>query len=348
VTQFRERNPIPIAVIGLAVLVLLGLVAFNAGNIGFLGGGGTTYHADFQEASNVRAGDDVRLAGIKVGEVTSVELDGAHVRIAMKLHRGTRLGTQTRADIKIKTLLGAMYVALDSQGTGRLDAKTDIPLSRTSTPLIVTTAFGQLAKQVDAIDTTQLAAAFETLSADFADTPGTVRKTLDGLAAVSRTVSSRDAELRALLAHAQGVTGALASRDQQVTRLIADGQTVLQLVDEQRDVIHALLVHTTELSQQISALVAENRTALKPALVNLGATVDILTKNQQQLDDGIHLLAPFVREFTNTLGSGQYFDTQVANLTDLTKLGCFTIAVKATPTSAPLTLPLQGASGECL
>lgn len=223
-TQFREHNPIPVAVAGLVVLLLILYVAFNAGNIAALGGGGSTYHAAFTEASDVKVNDDVRIAGIKIGHVTSVKLAGDHVRVAMKLDPGTAVGSDTRADIRIKTLLGAMYVALTPAGPGKLSTRTDIPTSRTTTPLIVTTAFEGLASRIDSIDTNQLATAFDTLSTDFKDTPSQVSKTLKGLSALSHTISSRDQQLQTLLGHAQGVTAALASRDEQVTKLIDDGR----------------------------------------------------------------------------------------------------------------------------
>lgn len=345
-TQFRERNPVPIALVGLAGLLLVVLLAFNAGNIALLGGGGTTYHADFTEASDVRSSADVRIAGIKVGSVSSVKLAGDHVRIGMKLDPGTKLGTLTRADIKIKTLLGQMYVSLTPDGPGQLNPHQDIPLDRTTTPLIVTAAFEDLATHVQAIDVTQLQDSFNVLAADFANTPDTVSQTLRGLSRLSNTIASRNAELQQLLQHAQGVSATLASRNAQVTALINDGDTVLQLVSQQRDVIHALLVNTSTLSQQISALVAENQGLLTPALRNLQSTVDILTKDQGQLDRGIHLLAPFLRDFTNTLGNGRWFDTIVQNLSDLGRPGCFTVTPTGVPVSGgALTQLLNGAVG---
>lgn len=345
-TQFRERNPVPIALVGLGVVVGLLLLAFNSGNIAFLGGGGTTFHAAFAESSDVKSGADVRIAGIKVGHVTSVKLDGGHVRIGMKLDSGTDLGSTTRADIRIKTLLGQMYVALTPDGPGKLNPRQDIPLDRTSTPLIVTAAFEGLASQVESIDVAQLQNSFEVLAADFKDTPENVTKSLRGLAALSKTISSRDAELQALLDHAQGVSAALASRNEQVTKLINDGDTVLRLVRQQRDVIHSLLVNTSELGRQISGLVKESTAVLNPALRNLQATADILTKDQAKLDQGIHLLAPFLRDFTNTLGNGRWFDTYVQNISDLARPGCFTAQLTLNGTTT--TLPSTGSgTGSC-
>src|SRR4051794_18212339 len=156
-TPFRERNPVPIGAIGLVVILALLVLAFNADRVPFIGGG-TTYHALFADASGLKPGDDVRIAGVKVGKVTSVDLAGAAVRVGLQVDPGAHIGTDTHADIKIKTLLGQKYVALTPGGAGSLDG--DIPLARTTTPLDVTAAFNGLGQRAGKIDTHQLAQAF--------------------------------------------------------------------------------------------------------------------------------------------------------------------------------------------
>jgi len=168
VTPFRERNPVPIGAIGLALILGLLLMAFNADRLPFISGG-STYHALFADAAGLKAGDDVRIAGVKVGKVSSVDLDGAAVRVGLKISTSATIGVDTRADIKIKTLLGQKYVALTPVGAGSL--KGDIPIARTTTPLDVTAAFIGLGEREGAIDTHQLAQAFDTLAAAFKDTP---------------------------------------------------------------------------------------------------------------------------------------------------------------------------------
>ena len=309
---FRERNPIPIAIIGIAVLATLVGVAFRAQDLPIIGCG-TTYHANFADAAGLRANDDVRVAGVKVGHVRDLALDGKAVKVGFCV-KGAHLGRDTAAAIKIKTLLGQKYLALDPQGPGSLKASQAIPLDHTTTPFDVTTAFIGLAKTIEDIDTKQLATAFNTLSDTFKDSPDSVRASLTGLQRLSNTVSSRDTALRSLLSHAKGVTDVLASRDAEVVKLINDGDLLLQTVQQQRAVIHDLLVNTAKLADQLTKLVAENKTRLGPALGNLQRTLNILNSQQVHLDRMIHLLAPFVRDFANTLGNGRWFDTFVANL----------------------------------
>jgi phospholipid/cholesterol/gamma-HCH transport system substrate-binding protein len=310
-TPFRERNPVPIGVIGIVVIVLLMLLSFNASALPFIGGG-TTYHADFRDAGGLKSGDDVRIAGVKVGKVSSLSLQGDVVRVAFKISTSAKIGDETRADIKIKTLLGQKYIALSPAGTGKLHG--DIPTDRTSTPLDVTDAFIGLGERAGEIDTKQLAAAFDTLAATFKDTPPYVHESLRGLERLSSSIASRDNQLKQLLADANTVTNTLAQRTTEIAKLINDSNLILQTVYQQRVVIHNLLVDTAAVSQQLSGLVRDNRAVIGPALANLEQTLVILQRNQDNLDQAIHLSAPFIRDFTDVLGNGRWFESVLWNL----------------------------------
>ena len=78
--------------------------------------------------------------------------------------------------------------------------------------------------------------------------------------------------------------------------------------------MHNLLVATSQLSIQLTGLVRDTRADLKPALDHLGNVVDVLNKNQDNLDNSLRLMAPFYRVFANTLGNGPWFDTYIQNL----------------------------------
>ncbi len=310
---FRERNPVVVGAVGLVAAAALMLTAFNADDLPLIGGG-DTYHAAFREAAGLQDGNEVRVAGVKVGKVTGIDLDRDHVRVDFRIDGDVELGTQTSATIRIKTVLGQKYLALAPDGPGRLAEDAEIPLSRTASPYDVIEAVSGLTTTVEQIDTVQLAKAFDTLSETFADTPEEVRGSLRGLSRLSATIASRDAQLKTLLDRTRTVTGVIAERDQEFQKLVADGNLLLTEVDARREVIHRLLVNTVALSDQLTKLVAENRASLRPALVNLEKVVAILQRNQRQLEQSIQLLGPFVKAFANTLGNGRWFDVYVDGL----------------------------------
>ena len=93
---FRERNPVPIGAISIAVLIALLVAAFKAGDLPLIGGG-DTYHASFSEAGGIKPNDEVRIAGVRVGKVTGVDLEGDKVDVTFKVNTPSKFGTETGA-----------------------------------------------------------------------------------------------------------------------------------------------------------------------------------------------------------------------------------------------------------
>ncbi len=320
--SFSSRNPTVIGSIGLVVIAALLWAAFNASKLPIIGGG-TVYTAAFSEAAGLKPDDEVRIAGIKVGTVSSVGLEGDHVKVSFRVKHAF-IGSQSTLAIKIKTLLGAKYLAIDSVGDAKQKPGTEIgpPCTagainsscRTTSPYDIYPAFQQLTETVGDINTKQLGAAFETIAQTFQGTPEDVRQVIGGLSRLSNTVASRDAELRSLLAKARGVTGVLVDRDKQITTLLSDGNLLLAELTARRDAIHSLLQNTSLLAAQLEGLVSDNQATLKPALDQLHGVLKLLQDNQDALDRGLEMLAPFYRVFANTLGNGRWFDTYIQNL----------------------------------
>jgi phospholipid/cholesterol/gamma-HCH transport system substrate-binding protein len=309
---FSSRNPTAIGAIGLVLIMVILWSGFNAGKLPIIGGG-TEYTALFTEDAGLGPNNDVRIAGVKVGSVSSVALENDHVKVKFKI-KNAYIGDQSTIAIKLKTLLGAKYLAIDSQGTAKQKPSKTISVARTTSPFDVYPAFTELTQTVDAINTTDLAKAFDVLSEDFSKTPASVKNVVTGLSRLSTTIASRDSQLRTLLAKTKDVTGVLADRDTQLQRLFADGGLLLDELNARRDAIHSLLINTTTLSIQLEGLVADNTKTIGPLLDNLHQVLSLLQANQDSLDRGLALLAPFFRVFNNSIGNGRWFDNYICNL----------------------------------
>lgn len=312
-SPFRERNPVVIGAVGLTVLALLAVAAFNADRLPLIGDG-ETYSAAFAEAGGLKPGDEVRIAGVKVGKVKEVDLDGDHVKVTFKIKGEPGFGTETGASIRIKTILGAKYLALHPKGGGQLAPGSEIPLKRTVPAYDVVQAFSDLTTTTEQVDTDRVAEAMDTISTTFEDSPAEVRASIKGLSQISRTVASRDKALRELLDHANGVTEVLADRSSDFTTLVEDGDKLFKEISRRREAIHRLLKSSAALGIQLSGLVQDNDKEIGPALEGLNRVVEMLERNQSSLDRSIKLMAPYVRLFTNTLGNGRWFDSYVQNL----------------------------------
>lgn len=304
------RNPVSTAVVGLLVIVLIVVLAFNGPAIF---GGGTTYQAEFTEAAGLDSGDMVTVAGVEAGRVDSVELAGDRVLVGFTVSDAW-VGDRTSASIEIRTLLGAKTLALDPQGDQELDPDQIIPLARTASPFDVVEAFDGLAGTIDQLDTGQLAQSLDTLAETFRDTPPEVRGALDGLSRLSTTIASRDEEIRTLLAGTHELSRTLADRNAEVERLLQDGNLLLAEIQRRREAISRLLDGTIALSEQLRGLVADNREELRPTLEQLDRVAALLQRNKDALGEGLRNMAVFVRLFTNATGNGEWFDNYVCGL----------------------------------
>ncbi|NPC98488.1 MCE family protein [Nocardioides sp. zg-DK7169] len=310
---FRERNPVVIGAVSLVVLAALLLGAFRAQDLPLIGGG-TTYYAAFAEAGGLKPGDEVRIAGVRVGKVESIELDDGHVRVAFRIDESAEFGRDTRATIRVKTLLGAMYLALEPVGKGQLEAGGEIPVERTTSPYDVVEAFEGLAETSAAIDTDQLAASLTTLSDLTRNTPDEFRAALAGVSALSTNIADKNEQINELLGNLKRVSSVLDDRDQDLVALMRDADVLFASLVGRREAIHDLLVSTTELSRSLTSLVRSTRADLRPALAQLEQVVEVLTRNEENIDNSLRLMAPFYRVFASTLGTGPWFDTYIQNL----------------------------------
>src|SRR6187551_3925015 len=96
---FRERNPVVVGAVSLAVIALMILGAFRAQDLPIIGGG-DTYTAAFSEAGGLKPEDPVRIAGVRVGKVEKVELEGDHVQVTFRVKTDSQFGSETGAAIR--------------------------------------------------------------------------------------------------------------------------------------------------------------------------------------------------------------------------------------------------------
>jgi len=312
--SFSSRDPLRIGIAGLGAIAIVLLAAFNAASLPLIGGG-EKYSASFTEAGGLRDGDEVRIAGVRVGKVTDIRLAGNKVDVDFRITEDVAFGPETGASVRMKTLLGQKYVSLEPRGRGQMKEGTTIPTSRTVSSYDIIDAFSDLTETTERIDTELLADSLDTMAREFTDTPANVTLALDGLSRLSRTVASRDTELKALLKAANSVSGTLADQNKVIEKIIVDADLLLAELYERRDAIHTLFTNTSAMAVQIAGLVRDNRAQLGPALQQLRGVLATLRKHEADLTRTIDAMQPFTRVFASTLGTGRWFDTYIQNLT---------------------------------
>ncbi|ALG11082.1 MCE family protein [Kibdelosporangium phytohabitans] len=310
--SFQERNQAVVGAVSIAVLSLIGLTAFYSDDLPIIGGG-RTYTAQFTEAAGLISGTEVRAAGVKIGTVKEVDLEGDHIKVRFRV-KDAWIGDKSTVAIRIKTLLGSKYLSVDPQGDAEQDPGQPIPIGRTASPYDINQVFDQLATTVTEIDTNKLAESLGVLADTFQDSPKEIRSALEGLSALSKTISTRDQELAKLFANTHEISKVFADRDAQVEKLLKDGELLLGEIRKRRDSISSLLAGTRELAAQLSGLVADNTATLRPALQQLDRVNSILQRNQDNLNRSLQMAGPYYRLLGNAGGNGRWLDMYVCGL----------------------------------
>ncbi|WP_372503757.1 MCE family protein [[Mycobacterium] manitobense] len=310
-TPLAQRSRPAVGAVGTLILVALVAAAFSYDKLPLIKRT-ADYSAYFAEAGGIKPGSEVRVSGLEVGMVGDVTLAGTQVLVEFTARKGVDLGDRTEAAIKTETVLGTKMLEVTPRGEGELDGP--IPMDRTTSPYDLPDALGDLTTTISGLDTAQLSTSLSTLADTFADTPPELKMALEGVSRFSDTLNERDAQLRNLLANADAVTGVLAKRSDQIAGLVANTNALLAELLSQRDSVDALLVNLRAAGEQISGLIADNRTELKPAVDKLNGVLEILDNRKQELQRTLYLLRRYAMSFGEVLGSGPFFKASLVNL----------------------------------
>jgi phospholipid/cholesterol/gamma-HCH transport system substrate-binding protein len=311
VKPLAERNRLAVGTVGTLILIALVIAVFSYDKIPFIKGT-SDYSAYFTEAGGIKPDSDVRVSGLSVGKVSDIRLEGTKVLVDFTVRDGVELGDRTEAAIKTETVLGTKFLEVTPRGDGNLAGP--IPIERTTSPYDLPAALGDLTTTISGLDTTQLSSSLTTLAQTFQDTPPDLKIALEGVARFSDTLNNRDAKLRNLLANANKVTGVLAKRSDQIASLVVNTNALLAELVSQRNSVDALMNNLTAVSHQISGLVNDNRTQLKPAVDKLNGVLGILDNRKKELQRTLYLLRRYAMSFGEVLGSGPFFKASLVNL----------------------------------
>ncbi|MEJ7633615.1 MCE family protein [Aeromicrobium sp.] len=306
-----ESHILKIGIISLAVLLLVMVASFNLQKLpGFRG---TTYRAELTDASGLRAGSEVQVAGVRVGRVNKLRIGPEKVVAEFDVKDAT-LGRSTRASVEVKSLLGDKFLNITSEGSGSLDSGATIPLSRTDVTFDIVGTLGQLTTQTEETDKENLTNALDALAETLDSAAPEVRSSFSGLSRLSTTIASRDAEIEQLLRRSSGVTKLLDERKGDLVVLMKKASLIFQELQQRKDTIHDLLVNADKLAVELEGLVEDNRKQLRPTLDRLDNVLNFLQAREKQIETLLRNYGPYVNILGNVVGSGPWFDAYVPNI----------------------------------
>lgn len=305
----ESRNPTWLGVVAIAVVAAMigALLLVKVADIGY-----RQYTAMFAQAGALKTGNPITVAGIPVGEVTGMKLAGDHVVAKLKVRKDVALGDQSRASIKITTILGSRYLALEPGGAGELpDATFD--LAHTEVPYDLQEALADVTTTYEQVDSDAFAQTLSVLGTQLQGLPEIVPQALANTQQLSTIIAERRDQLGSLLETTKVVSNTLRSQQATIGNLIRQGNDLVGEFVARRDSFHAMIAALTNLVQTLSGIVVEDRPQLEQLLVNLRALSDMLGQHDDLLRSTLQSGPIALRGLANATGNGNAVDLNAVN-----------------------------------
>jgi phospholipid/cholesterol/gamma-HCH transport system substrate-binding protein len=322
-------------------LLVTGLLAAIMGNFGF--GAGSEYKAVFSNASMLEKGDDVRVAGVSVGEVKKVEhYERTMALVTFKVKSDVPLTTTSRVEIRYLNLVGDRYLALeagdrngdalpddaefDSSGEGTGDEASDppttgaplkpgatIPVSRTTPALDLTTLFNGFQPLFQALDPKQVNELSMNLIQVLQGEGGTVQELLSHTASLTNTLADRDQLIGQVVDNLTQTLDTVDERHQEVNTLVTELQRWMGDLARDRTTIGDSLGNISDLTVVVADLLRQGRPIVKSDVVKLKKLAKLLNKpqNQQQITELLDRLPESMTDQTRTGTYGSWYSYYV-------------------------------------
>ncbi|MGK2948152.1 MAG: MCE family protein [Acidimicrobiales bacterium] len=297
--SFRDRNPYAV---GIVSVLLIGAVTGAAFLVGLLHLLERTYEMEgsFRDAAGLRTGDDVKVAGVKVGRVTSVSADREEglVQVEWVIDQGVDIGEGAGADVALETLLGSKFIRISEPAEGdRLmeDLPREervIPVDRTTTPVDVFDLTRDATERIDATDNDRLNQLVNQLAAITDGKRGTITDLIEGVDQVASAINEREVQLDALLASADELAANLADKDDTLVQLIDSSRTILDFLVQRRDQLAAALGSGSDAVRSLSVLIDTNAAELDAILSDLHPTLAVVDRNLPELNRALAISGP--------------------------------------------------------
>ncbi len=310
--RYTEFQVLRLGAITLVVMLLIMAAAFNLGK--FPGFGGDSYQAYFSDASGLHKGNMVQVGGIRVGRVQDVQLDKSKVLVTFEVDHGVEFGKDSGARIEVLSLLGEKYLNLIPEGDGQLDEHTPIPADRTSSSYDIVGVFGDLAETTEQIDTHQLDVALDVVAETVNQSAPEIQASFEGIARLSESVASRDAQIQALLNSSKDVSALLADRSADLVDLMRNSSLIFKEVERRKAAIHRLLVNARILAVQLRGVATDNQAQISDALREVDDLLSLLNSKDKELKATLAALGPYASILGNIIGTGPWFDAYASNL----------------------------------
>ncbi len=273
------------------------------------------YRAEFADVAGLVEGDEVRISGVRVGQVTGIGLaegtDRPVARVDLEVSADVPLPAGVEATIRYRNLVGQRYIALtDADGSAgeTLEEGAVIPLARTTPALDLTTLFGGFRPLLQALSPADMNRLSYEIIQVFQGEGGTVQSLLSHVASLSDSLADKDAVIGSMIDNLTTVMSTVADRDQQLSDLVVSLQQFVtglagdrEAIFDSLQTIDTLAVTTTDFLADVRAPLAADIQALGELSANVAADGD-------KVEEFLQLSPVKIDLITRTAINGSWFN----------------------------------------
>lgn len=300
---------IKLIVFAVVTVFATGMLAATIASLG--GGGGTKFHAIFSDVTSLNEGDDIRIAGVRVGQVEEIEIvDRSEARVTFSVSDRDWLPAATTATIRYRTLVGQRYIALD-QGEGMQGMKlTDgdtIPLERTKPAVNLTTLFNGFRPLFQTLSAEDVNTLSSQIVQVFQGESGTIDDLVRTTASLTNTIADKDRVIGAVIDNLNSVLTNINERDAQLDSLLVNTQALVSGLAADRDTVGAAVQSLAGLTDATADLLEPTRPAIAgsiTAVEQLGAN---LNNNRDAVDEILATLPVKLEKLGRVASYGSWF-----------------------------------------
>lgn len=283
------------------------------------------YTAVFTGVVGLYEDNDVRVLGVKVGHVDSVEPQGDLVRVQMLVDREIKLPSNAKAVIVAPSLVSDRYVQFTPAYTGgpEMAEGTVLPRDRTATPLEVDDLYASLNRVSTTLGPNgankngALSDLLDTLAKNADGNGQALHDTITQLGRLGETLSGSDEDLFATVDNLQKFTSALAASDDQVNQFNEQAADVSRFLADERGDLAAAVQQLGIALGAVQKFINSNRSHLKSNVDKLASVTKVLVDQRAALSEVLDIAPVALSNIINSYnGSSGTLDAR-ADLNDL-------------------------------
>jgi phospholipid/cholesterol/gamma-HCH transport system substrate-binding protein len=307
-----------------ATLLATGTLAATIANIQF--GDKATYTAVFDDVTGLAKGQEVRIAGVRVGEVTGINVarDRVHADVQLKVLKTSVLTQGTKATIKYRNLVGERYIVLTQEvgaATPLRDGAT-IGLDHTQSALDLTVLFNGFKPLFAALSPKDVNELSGNIISVLQGEGGNINSLLAKTASLTSTLADRDEVIGRTISNLNTVLGTVDEHDAALKQLIDQLQRFVSGLAADRETIGASLTNINSLTAQTADLLEVTRPSLKTDITNLRQLGASLNKpsNTATFEKFLSTSPDKIATITRTATYGSWFNFYLCDFSGTIKL----------------------------